>query len=262
MQKKLSIISINYNNKEGLEQTINSVINQSYKDFEYIIIDGNSSDGSKEVLEKYKDNIDFALSEKDTGVYNAMNKGILNSKADYVVFLNSGDTFIDDNSLAFLIENIDSNAEIIYSELNYIFPSGEQKIVSYPGVVDFQYFLSDTIPHPGTLISRKLFLDYGLYDETMRICSDWAFFMKVICKFDIKYKFLRKPIVNYTFDGMSSDPKNRSIILKEKKDYIAAEFSKFTSLINTLDSYEKKITSVNKSKAVKALKKLGFLRYI
>ena len=96
---KISIITINYNDKIGLSKTINSVLNQSWQKFEFIVIDGGSNDGGLEVIEQHKDKIDYWVSEPDKGVYNAMNKGIKVAKGEYLIFMNSGDTFYDDNVL-------------------------------------------------------------------------------------------------------------------------------------------------------------------
>ena len=89
---RLSIITINYNNREGLRKTIESVVNQTYRNFEYIIIDGGSTDGSVEVVKEYADRISYWVSEPDNGIYNAMNKGVLAANGKYIQFLNSGDT--------------------------------------------------------------------------------------------------------------------------------------------------------------------------
>ena len=89
--KQISIITINYNNASGLEKTIRSVVEQTYNEYEYIIIDGASSDKSKEVIQEYQRYIDFWCSEKDSGIYNAMNKGIQKASGEYLLFLNSGD---------------------------------------------------------------------------------------------------------------------------------------------------------------------------
>ena len=99
---KYSIITINYNNKDGLKKTIESVINQSCKDFEYIIIDGGSTDGSVDVIRQYADRINYWISEPDKGVYNAMNKGVAQAHGEYLNFMNSGDCFSDNS----VLENI------------------------------------------------------------------------------------------------------------------------------------------------------------
>ena len=104
---KLSIITINYNNKEGLLKTILSVVNQNHHDYEYIIIDGGSNDGSVDIYKDYADKNDYWVSEKDKGIYNAMNKGIDVAKGEYCIFMNSGDTFYDSNTLQLCIPCLD-----------------------------------------------------------------------------------------------------------------------------------------------------------
>ena len=109
---KFSIITINYNNKDGLEMTINSVLGQSFQDFEYIIIDGGSTDGSIDVIKKYKSRIDYWVSEPDKGVYNAMNKGIGKATGEYINFMNSGDAYHLPSALETIAE-MHSEADII-----------------------------------------------------------------------------------------------------------------------------------------------------
>ena len=96
---QLSIITINYNNLAGLQKTFESVFNQTFQDFEYIVIDGGSTDGSKELIEQYHDKIDYWVSEPDSGIYNAMNKGIVRANGEYLQFLNSGDSLLGENIL-------------------------------------------------------------------------------------------------------------------------------------------------------------------
>src|SRR6478735_1115877 len=100
---QLSIITINYNNLQGLQKTIESVVSQSFKDFEYIIIDGGSTDGSKVLIEKYSESITYWVSEKDNGIYPAMNKGIQVANGEYLLFLNSGDWFYENTTLSMAI---------------------------------------------------------------------------------------------------------------------------------------------------------------
>lgn len=124
MSKKdplITIITVNFNDKVGLERTIKNVANQTWKKFEYIIIDGGSSDGSKDIIEKYKDNFDYWVSEPDKGIYNAMNKAIERANGTYLLFLNSGDEF---DSLNILEESHDliHTEDLIYFDVNLVFP--------------------------------------------------------------------------------------------------------------------------------------------
>ena len=98
----LSIITINYNDKEGLARTMNSVLSQTYTDFEYIVIDGGSNDGSKTIIEQHQDQLGYWVSEPDSGIYNAMNKGIAKANGEYILFLNSGDVLIDDTIIKYV----------------------------------------------------------------------------------------------------------------------------------------------------------------
>lgn len=260
MHPKISVITISYNNKEGLEKTIKSVISQDYKDFEYIVIDGGSNDGSKEVLEKYSGKLSHWVSEPDKGVYHAMNKGIKASKGEYIVFVNSGDTYTASHILNETAKHIDFTSEIIYFELNYIFPDNECKIVSYPEKLDFLFFVHQSLPHPGTLIRKKLFDQFGYYNENMKICSDWAFFAKTICKFEVSYKFVKIPVVNYSYDGLSSNPQSLPIILSEKKTFLRSEFPQYISILEKINLAEEKIKKINNSRTLKILRKLGLTK--
>ena len=115
---KISIITVNYNNLEGLQRTFNSVFNQTWKEFEYVVIDGGSTDGSKELIEKYNDKIDYWVSESDNGIYNAMNKGIKKAKGEYLLFLNSGDNLFNHTVLE---ENhsVIKEMDLIYFNLEF-----------------------------------------------------------------------------------------------------------------------------------------------
>ena len=119
MSFKISIISINYNNKEGLRKTVESVVNQTYKNFEYIVIDGGSTDDSTDILDEYHEKINYIVSEPDSGIYNAMNKGIKVAKGDYLLFLNSGDCLIDQFVIQKVITELNDKISIYYGNLIY-----------------------------------------------------------------------------------------------------------------------------------------------
>ena len=117
---RFSIITVSYNAKEDLEKSIKSVSNQTFKNYEYLVIDGNSTDGTKELLRKYDKEINYWVSEKDNGIYNAMNKGARVAKGDYLYFLNAGDTFSDKNSLEGVSREIDNNQDLIYGRIRVV----------------------------------------------------------------------------------------------------------------------------------------------
>ena len=144
---KLSIITINYNNRDGLQKTIESVVSQSFKDFEWIVIDGGSNDGSRELIERYAESISYWVSEPDKGIYNAMNKGIKASNGDYLLFLNSGDSLCDEyviadfQKLSFTEDIISGNIIVDDSIYNARFSPDESEL-------SYRFMCESTILHP------------------------------------------------------------------------------------------------------------------
>ena len=176
---KLSIITISYNAVEEIERTLASVYSQTFKDFEHIIIDGSSNDGTVDIINQYVQKNTIFVSEKDSGIYNAMNKGILLSRGEYLLFLNAGDVLIGENILKEISEYL-QHYEIIVYKCNYMNNLG--KIVRVLGKgLKLPYHLEiGSLPHPSTFIKRSVFEEYGLYDESFVISGDYDFFSRVL----------------------------------------------------------------------------------
>jgi len=225
--KKISIITINYNDKIGLEKTIESVISQSCKDFEYIIIDGNSSDGSKELIENHKDSVDYWVSEPDTGIYNAMNKGIRAAKGNYLLFLNSGDYLCDHNTIQKVTASIDGDIDLYYGDA--IFKREEKdELVIYPDKLSFYFFTHNSLCHQASFIKRSLFDAVFYYNEKFSIISDWEFIVYCICIKNISYKHIDIFVSYYDYDGISSNPNSKSTISIETEIVMNTYFSAFS----------------------------------
>lgn len=203
---KLSIITINYNNLEGLKKTVESVVNQTWQEFEYIIIDGGSTDRSKGFIESQSDKIDYWISEPDKGIYNAMNKGILKANGEYLVFLNSGDHFFDDDVLKENIQYVE-NYDLIYFDLQMI-SATSTKIACYPASLRFSDLYFGSLPHPATFIKKTLFEMVGLFDENLKIVSDWKFFILAVFKYHCTYIKIKGTIATFYADGISSNIDN------------------------------------------------------
>lgn len=201
---KLSIITVNFNNKQGLQKTIDSVISQTYQNFEWIIIDGGSTDGSKELIEKYQEHFSYWCCENDKGVYNAMNKGIAQTKGCYLNFMNSGDCFASNRVLEKTFMN-DFNADILYGNA-VVYNKDKQYTLKtiHSDHIKGVDLISSSICHQAAFIRRELFCKYGLYDETLKIVSDWKFFFEVILFHHCSVKYLNIDVVNYDLNGMSS----------------------------------------------------------
>lgn len=176
---KFSIVTINFNNREGLQRTIDSVVSQTYRDFEWLLIDGGSTDGSRDLIEKYQSHFSYWCSEKDQGIYNAQNKGIQRTQGEYVLLLNSGDFLADADVLAEVVK-CDVHSDFILGNM-IVHADGEDYIWDIKAeMLTARQFFYGTLPHPGTFIRREMFDKYGLYDEKMKICADWKFFVEAI----------------------------------------------------------------------------------
>lgn len=217
--KKISVITINYNNRQGLEETIQSVERQTYKNYEYIVIDGGSTDGSTEVIRQYAEHIDYWVSESDRGVYHAMNKGIEKATGEYLNFMNSGDTFYDENVLQTVSEA--EEADILAGRL-CLSPKGtvpEQYSLTFPRINTYLLY-STTLPHQAAFIKRKLF-DGHLYDENLKIVSDWKFFLEAIVFRGCSARILPHVIARYDTNGISSD---HTLLHREKRQVLEELF--------------------------------------
>ena len=211
MNYKISIVTINLNNAQGLERTIQSVTNQSYISFEFIVVDGNSVDGSKEVIASYKDHIDQYLIEDDNGIYEAMNKGISLARGEYLLFLNSGDALLDKGTLYQASNHFGADLVIGLIET----PDG---IGKHFYRMSFYEICCFGLPHQSTFIKRQLFDSVGLYDEQFRISSDWQFFMRSI--FDEKCSYNRIDLAISYYDNEGISTKFSEISAQEKIQFL------------------------------------------
>lgn len=254
---KLSIITVNYNNLEGLKTTFESVKNQTYQDFEFIIIDGGSTDGSFKFLEENTKAINYWVSEPDRGVYHAMNKGVLKAKGEYLLFLNSGDHFYNHTVLQenhhYVIEK-----DIFYFNLQVI-ETNKTFIKTYPDKLSFSYFVEDTLPHPATFIKKEVFSKTNLYKEDFKILSDWKFFIDAICKYNASYTKINETLSTFYIGGMSSNPENRTIKYNERQQILDNEYAVFMEDIHDTLVNKKIVDTFRKSRIIKTLVKLGFL---
>jgi glycosyltransferase involved in cell wall biosynthesis len=209
---KLSIITINWNNASGLKKTMESVINQSCQEFEYLIIDGGSTDGSVDVIKKFEGfpNLQW-VSEKDNGIYNAMNKGIRLSKGDYIQFLNSGDSFVDKDVVKKILEEIENNGYPDILVGNLLEDYGTKRLRETHGNrnPDLWFFFSRSIHHNSSFMKRNLFEEYGVYDENLRISSDWKWFLYVVGIKKIKPVFVNVDVVLFNMEGVSVTNQDR-----------------------------------------------------
>lgn len=208
---KLSVITICYNNLIGLERTYQSVVNQTArKEFEWIVLDGASTDGTYNWLREHDREIDIWISEPDSGIYNAMNKGIRRASGDYCLFINSGDLISDCDIISQCLPLLDGTI-IIYGNLITIDPKTNKiRVNKYPHKLKASYFINGTLPHQSSFIFTAE-LRKNPYSEKYKIVSDWLFFIKEIILFGANYKFINKCVGVFYLDGISVINYNDSI---------------------------------------------------
>ncbi|GHT18119.1 glycosyl transferase [Bacteroidia bacterium] len=205
---KISILSIVYNNAECISDCIQSVINQDYTDVEHIVIDGGSTDGTQAVIEKYRDKIAAYVSEKDSGLYNALNKGIRLATGDVIGILHSDDLFFSEHTLSEIAETFQTaNADLVYANGQYVDKQNISKVKRiYPaGNLNKSYLKFGWIPlHTTIYVRREVFEKYGLYDESYQIASDYEISLRWFLNDEIKKTFLDKWVVKMRLGGKST----------------------------------------------------------
>lgn len=236
---KLTIITINFNNRIGLIKTIESIQKQTFSDFEFIVIDGGSTDGSVEVL-KETSIITKWISEKDNGVYHAMNKGIKMASSKYINFMNSGDEFYSNDTLTQLSELLDADYDVFYGNTLYYNDDNYRREEIPPAELSFSYLYNFGINHQASFIKRSLFEDSFFYNENYKICADWEFFMYNLCIRNASYKYKNIFICNYDFSGISANPKNLQLFHDEKEQTIKKYFPLFYDDLQVLEELNSK----------------------
>ncbi len=233
MPPKLSIITINYNKLAGLRKTVESVFAQTYRDFEYIIIDGASTDGSREYLNTVQtDNLHAAnqlanlhiVSEPDTGIYNAMNKGIRIATGEYLLMLNSGDFLLDKQVVAQVLSELDGT-DIIQGNIICEYPNGLYRNRGYgKSDIDFIDAMDGKFLHQASFIRRELHQQYGLYDDTYKKNADTYFYRTVLGFGNASFRYIDVDIANFDIHGVTTNPSWQQIDWEEEKRWRKEHF--------------------------------------
>lgn len=248
---KITIITVNYNNKIGLKKTIDSVLTQNLNLIEYIVIDGGSTDGSKEILENNV-KINYWVSEKDNGIYHAMNKGIEIATGDYLLFLNSGDVLFNENTIKNVIPIFSSRKSLYYGDI--ITEKNSELLYKWdhPNQLSLLYFLAYSLPHQATFIKREL-IKNARYNENYRIISDWVFTVNSIIKEKESYEKINEVISIYNFEGISSNLDNYNLVFEEKVSYLSENFNITKEELSFYLEILKKSNSLNNKRFVQIL---------
>lgn len=219
----LTIITINRNNAAGLEKTMQSVFSQTFSNFEYVVVDGASTDGSVKVIREYASRLDGRLkwvSEPDNGIYNAMNKGIQMATGEYVEILNSGDSLASNDVVEKMYAAIEkeSHPSILYGNMLKVFPDGHvHRDRGFSGAdMTLLSFFIGTLNHSPAYIQRSLFEKYGLYDESLKIVSDWKWYLQAAVFGDERPVYTDIDVTLFDMTGISETNKDLCQIERER----------------------------------------------
>jgi len=242
---KISIITISFNAKATVDKTLNSVANQLYKNFQHIIVDGGSEDSTVEICNSFP-HVSKIISEPDRGIYDAFNKGIRNSTGEIMGFLNSDDSFYDENSLQYIYNAFDDNTDCIFGDLIYTDKNENIKRVWKGSAFKKGAFKKGWMPaHPTFYCRRSVYEELGLYDDSFKIAGDFELMLRFLEKHNIRSKYIPKTLVNMKIGGASNNG------IKSKLDILKEEFRAYNQ--NEI-SVNKLSYILNKAKKIKEFK--------
>lgn len=206
---KVSIITVTYNSEKSLQRSIDSVVSQDYRDIEHIIIDGGSTDNTVSIIKNNKEHISTYISEKDSGIYQALNKGIRLATGDIVGILNSDDVFADTNIISKVVGNFNNNSsDVVYGNLLYVTKNlSENKTIRYwkSNPYNPKYLIFGWMPpHPTMFCKKEIFETYGYYNESLQISSDYDFILRIFKEPMLKKSYIPEVMVKMTAGGKSN----------------------------------------------------------
>ena len=229
---KVSIITVVYNGVKTIEQTIKSVLSQTYPNIEYIIVDGMSNDGTKEIVNNYKKNVACFISEKDEGIYDAMNKGVKHATGDIIGIINSDDWYAMD-----AVENVirifqKEEVDVVYGEMKMIHLGGHMSTVKNGALEDIVYRM--VMPHPTAFVKKEVYEKVGLFDQKYKIAADYDLFLRMYLN-GITMKEIKQVLAYFRVGGVSTE--NLFQCANETRE-IAEHYAKKRNDLHTLNHIE------------------------
>ena len=203
----ISIVTVCFNSENTIKDTIDSVLNQTYGNIEYIIIDGGSIDGTVEFVQSYGDKIARFVSEPDKGIYDAMNKGIALATGDIIGILNSDDFYIDELVIEKVVKEFERNIDCLYADLVYVRSENLNKVVRY---YDSSQFAPSKVAygwmpaHPTFFVKKDIYSKYGVFRTDLKIAADFDLMLRFLYTHSLTYFYMQKPIIKMRMGGVST----------------------------------------------------------
>lgn len=228
---KVSVITVSKNAQETIERTIKSVISQNYKDIEYLIVDGKSTDKTLDIVNKYKDKIDVIVSEPDGGIYYAMNKGIEKSTGDIIYFLNSGDLLFNRHTISNIVKVFKkNNSDIIYGDIALYESDNRKKLIlRRQNRVSSFFLVRDTIYHQSIFVKKYIFERYGKFDLQYKLQADYEWILRLIIRNNIPFYYSNQTVAKFLRGGLSF---NEIESFKERFKILPLYFNFFQVVLN------------------------------
>lgn len=243
---KVSIITVVRNRVDSIKNTIQSVLSQDYANIEYLVIDGNSTDGTIDIINQFSSKIDFFLSENDNSIYEALNKGIKHAKGDIIGVLHADDIFSNDSVISKVVDSFNSDLStlLIYGDADYV--NSNNKIVrhySSKNFKPFMFYLGFQPAHTASFLRKNCFETVGIYREDLKIAGDFELLLRVILINKLKYKYLPLSIVNMRIGGISSSGISSVVRLNQEIIFSLKSHKLFASILLVYSKYIFKIWS-------------------
>lgn len=247
---KVSIITVVYNNKETIHDAIDSVLSQTYKNIEYIVVDGASTDGTVDIVKHYGDKIAHFISEKDDGLYDAMNKGIKLATGDIVGILNSDDFYKDKLVIEKVVQEFqDKKVDSLFADLVFVKPENLDKTVRYYDSSHFkpERFAYGWMPaHPTFFVKIEVYEKYGTFKLDYKIAADYEILVRFLQKYKVSYTYLNQVIIKMRMGGISTSGLKSNYILNKEIIRACKENGIKTNWIKVLSKYPRKILGLFK----------------
>lgn len=224
---KVSIITVCKNAELTISDTIKSVISQNYNDIEYIIIDGKSTDNTLKIINKYQNQISCLISEEDSGIYEAMNKGINLTTGELVFFLNSNDIFISENVVNETVKRAEKKeSDIYYGDILFLYKNKVEGYIKKHNNISRFFMFNDCITHSAIFYKRSAFDKCGLFNDKLRITADYEWLLRAMYKHKLRFKYINLIISIFYEGGISTSNETRNLLKKERNAVINSYFNK------------------------------------